>query len=58
VRPHDDLPRTLQHIIANTRARAARGVDRVPRMSWDELKAQLEAEDDARFGLPPVESDA
>jgi antitoxin (DNA-binding transcriptional repressor) of toxin-antitoxin stability system len=49
---HGDLPRLLQRIVANARSRADRGVDRVPKMSWDELKAGLEAEDDTRFGLP------
>jgi hypothetical protein len=41
----------LERIIANAKERAARGADRVPATSWDDLKAELEAEDDARFGL-------
>ena len=51
VRSPDDLPQVLARIIANARERAARGADRVPAMSWDDLKVELEAEDDARFGL-------
>jgi prevent-host-death family protein len=51
VRPPDDLPRVLERIIANAKERAARGADRVPATSWDDLEAELEAEDDARFGL-------